>query len=454
MQTPYLPEVKAQYEHYPYPPRNPAEEHTRLVESQGDFLDVVNFYCFGGRENFSKGFRALVAGCGTGDAVVFLSEQLRDTDSEIVALDFSESSLEITRKRCAARALSNVRFVCAPIEEIPSHSLGEFDYISCSGVLHHLADPDAGLRILARTLKESGGMHLMVYGAYGRMPVYLMQSLLKQVVGADISPGERVRLARALIGELPESNPFKREFSRVGNDIIQFGDIGLYDLLLHAQDRAYTVSQIYAWLEQAELKLATFDNFGGGGRIVYDPAHYLRNPELLRAITSKPLLEQQAVAELVAGNMARHSCYVTKRSTAPPSPDDSAAIPYIPAAWAEDDIYTTLSLQIAKERGDSATVGFRDTGLKLNFKPTPHAARIFKHTNGERNLAGIVACVKKEIAQGPDGIVPSDRELASELRALFDGFYRMDWMLLRYPESRRMRSGRFLQERMLNLSAK
>jgi len=104
MATEFLDGVRGQYENFPYPPRDSADERKRLVETQGGFLDVVNFYCYGGMENFANGFRVLVAGCGTGDAAVFLAEQLRETGGEVVALDFSESSLAIARRRGEERA--------------------------------------------------------------------------------------------------------------------------------------------------------------------------------------------------------------------------------------------------------------------------------------------------------------------------------------------------------------
>src|SRR5690348_2765115 len=87
MQPDYLPEVRAQYEDYPYPARDPADEKRRLIPPVIDCLDALNHYCFSGRKDFRKDFRVLVAGGGTGDSVVFLAEQLRGTKAEIVYLD-------------------------------------------------------------------------------------------------------------------------------------------------------------------------------------------------------------------------------------------------------------------------------------------------------------------------------------------------------------------------------
>ena len=74
----YAPNVRAQYEDYPFPLRDPRDESKRLVVTELDCLAKLNHYCFGGRQGFSDEFRVLVAGGGTGDHTIFLAERLRD----------------------------------------------------------------------------------------------------------------------------------------------------------------------------------------------------------------------------------------------------------------------------------------------------------------------------------------------------------------------------------------
>ena len=77
----YLPEVRNQYEALPYPACDPLDEHRRLARTWLEDLPMVNHYCFAGRQSFRNGFRALVAGDGTGDATIFLAEQLRHSNT-------------------------------------------------------------------------------------------------------------------------------------------------------------------------------------------------------------------------------------------------------------------------------------------------------------------------------------------------------------------------------------
>ena len=55
--------------------------------------------------------------------------------------------------------------------DLPQLGLGRFDFIRCTGVLHHMEDPLAGLRALAQVLHEDGLMGVMVYGRYARTGV-------------------------------------------------------------------------------------------------------------------------------------------------------------------------------------------------------------------------------------------------------------------------------------------
>src|SRR4051812_4976526 len=89
-----LKQVQDQYLDYPYPARNPEDEKIRLLALQGDSLVEINHYLFNGRQDFSENFRILVAGGGTGDAAIYHGEQLRNTNAQIIYLDFSKASME------------------------------------------------------------------------------------------------------------------------------------------------------------------------------------------------------------------------------------------------------------------------------------------------------------------------------------------------------------------------
>src|SRR5215470_4825183 len=145
-----------QYEAYPYPARDPADESRRLMEGSPSHLLEVNHYLFAGRRDFRQPFRALVAGGGTGDGAIMLAQHLSDRGcpADLVYLDVSTAARAIAEARAQQRKLTNIRFMTGSLLELPTLAPGPYDYIDCCGVLHHLPDPAAGLAVLAAALKD------------------------------------------------------------------------------------------------------------------------------------------------------------------------------------------------------------------------------------------------------------------------------------------------------------
>ncbi len=329
--------VRAQYEAFPYPARDPADEAKRLVTgSPGEILEV-NHYLFAGRRDFAKPFRALVAGGGTGDATIMLAQQLQDAGcpAEVLYLDLSTASREICEARAEARGLGNIRFERMSILDLPASGLGPFDYIDCCGVLHHLEDPAGGLQALADVLAPGGGMGLMLYGELGRTGVYHMQGMMKLLDDGAPEP-DRVKLAKKLLSRLPDTNWLKRN-PFIG-DHLEGGDAGLYDLFLHSRDRAYRVPEIADLVRGAGLEIVTFIE-----PVRYDPATYINDPKLLERLETRPWLERAAFAELLAGNLRKHIFYVVPGDRAGSTladPTDMAAVPHLRdlngTSWAKE----------------------------------------------------------------------------------------------------------------------
>lgn len=302
------PVISGQYEVYPYPPRDPADEASRLVTGSPSHIAELDHYLFRGRRDFQRPFRALIAGGGTGDASVMLAQQLADTGGphEVVHLDLSEASTDIARARAAARGLRNIRFVAGSILDVAALAPGRYDYIDCCGVLHHLEDPPAALAGLAAMLADDGGMGLMVYAPYGRTGVYQAQSMLTALDRGD-APADRVRLARSLLDVLPPTNWLKRNPQLA--DHLQTGDAGLYDLLLHGRDRAYTVGDVAVLCDAGGLRPVAFIE-----PIRYDPLLFGGPPELQERLATLSWLERCAFAELMAGNLKTHVLYAVGKT--------------------------------------------------------------------------------------------------------------------------------------------
>src|SRR5215467_3159286 len=166
----------------------------------------------------------LVAGCGTSQAARYA---LREPDARVTAIDISETSLAHTRELKQRYKLENLELHRLAIENV--HELGRsFDLIVCTGVLHHLPDPDIGLCALRGVLRPEGAMHLMVYARYGRTGIYMMQEYCRLLGIGEDDLGDLGATLNALPSEHPISNVLRREkeFHRPE---------GMADALLHPQ---------------------------------------------------------------------------------------------------------------------------------------------------------------------------------------------------------------------------
>jgi len=402
--------VQQQYEAYPYPARDPAEEAQRLITGSPSFLPEVNHYLFAGRRDFRQPFRALIAGGGTGDGLIQLAQflqlttqQLGGPQHEVVYLDVSAASRRIAEERAAARGLTNIRFLTGSLLDIARLAPGPYDYIESCGVLHHLPVPAIGLACLATQLGPKGGLGLMLYGSYGRDGVYPLQAALRQLLPEDAAPEEKVALARRLLNDLPEGNAFRRNpFLNDHNS----GDAGLYDLLLHAQDRAYTVPEIVELLDSSDLEPVAFIE-----PCRYDPLSYLKDPDLREAAAALPQLEQAALAERLCGSLKTHVLYAAPRHRAAACiawPDDPALIPGLrglPHAALAASLEKTGKLVVTFERD------------RLELPALEGAGRIAALIDGRRTLG--------EIAAALDMTWPAFQDAYAPLHALLTGVNRL-----------------------------
>ena len=427
--------VREQYEAYPYPPRNPEDERIRLENSWHDFLEVINFYCFQGKHAFSQEFRVLVAGGGAGDQTVFLAEQLRHNPrAEIVHLDISANAIGIARRRAEIRRLGNIAWVHGSILDLPSLPVGRFDYINCVGVLHHLADPAAGLRALAAVLQEDGAMSLMLYGRYGRTGVCQMQELMRRINRGETDLPAKIANTKAILDGLPKTNWFKRG-EDLGGDHREYGDAGIVDLLLPAQDRPFTVDELYDLVEGCNLHVGELLE---RGRHTYKVEWYTRDKRILGKVGSLPRREQQAIAELIAGDMTTHNFYVSRKPDTVATPDDLRNVPF----YFLDPPHNVPDL-IKRSRGQRVRIETRLYAAPAEFVPGPYTGAIFTHLDGERSFKEIFEEVRRDHGKTEQQL--PNEALLKEFRPIYEQFNDLGWMLLRHRSVGRFRSLEELQ---------
>jgi len=413
---PYLESVKQQYEELPYPPRDPADETRRLVLATSGNLLVINHHCFGGRRDFRRGFRCLVAGGGTGDTTIFLAEQLRDADAEIVYLDLSTASRSVAEARARVRGLDNITWITGSIMELPALGLGEFDYIECCGVLHHLESTEAGLAALNAVMKDDGAIFLMLYARYGRQVVYDMQQLLRTLLPEDLPIAERTRLARRLLAALPASNGFAKDYGQWRSEIDAAGngDAGLYDLLLHSKDRCFDVPEIHALAASAGLHLLGFAHHADA----YDPLNYVSDGELAPIIAGYDGPHRQALAEQLAGNIRKHEFFLARHGKR------SATLADEGLALRSYGTMLDNARRIATDMVPGRTMRYSDPEYNFAIACTTISKHIYSHMNGATSIAKL----RRKIRAAVPGVTFA--EIDRELRQVYDQLHPRGYLYL------------------------
>jgi len=404
--------VADHYVAYPYPARDPADEGKRLIEGSPSRLAEVEHYLFQGR--LPSPFRVLVAGGGTGDGAIQLAQHMasRGVEGEVVWLDLSPASRAVAEARAGVRGLNNIRFVQGSLLEAKALVGGDFDYVDCCGVLHHLDAPEAGLAALKAVLKPAGGMGVMVYGALGRRGVYDMQEMAETLAPTDLAPEQRLAIGQRLFKDLPPSNWLRRNpFVR---DHLDGGEAGFYDLLLHARDRAYTVRDFIALAASASMSVVSFIEPAR-----YDPAAYLTDPKLLATISALSPQDQAIFAERLAGNMTTHVAYLADVARAGEATAQASDLQWVPVLR---DPETRDALANTARSGKLVA----DTmGVKLTRSLPRRAPAILRRVDGVFALSAILRDI-----QAADAGLTEDAFLR-DFQALFRGPNGLNLMWLR-----------------------
>jgi hypothetical protein len=167
--------------------------------------------------------------------------------ARVVAIDVSQSSLDHHRFLKDKYGLKNLDLHRLPIEEVGTLER-DYDLVVSTGVLHHMADPKAGMRALAARLRPDGVAAIMLYARYGRIGVEIMQAIFREIgLTQDEASLFTVKEAIAL---LPADHPVRSYLSFAPD--LRF-DAGLVDTFLHGRDRSYTVDDCLDLVASAGL---------------------------------------------------------------------------------------------------------------------------------------------------------------------------------------------------------
>ncbi len=235
--------VQTHYQKYPYP-HYPLIASVRRCDTY-----ALNLNALWARFNCAlppaEANRILIAGSG---AFAPYPWAVANPDTPITALDLSERSLRRARWHCLLHGRRNVVFRCGELLD-PAAIDGTFGLIDSFGVLHHLADPLAGLKTLEAHLVPGGIMRIMLYSRYARREE---ESIRRAFRLLDI---DSPHAARRLLRKAPAG-------SRLANYLAASyeaaTDSGVADALLHPRVHTYRIDELLAMISRTGLELLMF----------------------------------------------------------------------------------------------------------------------------------------------------------------------------------------------------
>jgi SAM-dependent methyltransferase len=371
-----LPVVQDFYERYPYPP--PVESLDRYRANwQDPQKKRSDYHLFWPSTPYREDHCILIAGCGTSQAA---KHAMRWPEAKVVGIDFSANSIDKTLQLKRKYHLDNLELHQMSVE--CAAELGvQFDQIVCTGVLHHLADPDAGLKALHGILNPDGAMHLMLYAPYGRAGIYMLQEFCQRL--GIVASDEGIRDLVAALQHLPPAHPLQnvlREAPDFRNPA------ALADALLHPQDRAYSVPQLFEFLENGGMTFGRWIN-----QAAYESScGVMEKIPQAPGLAALPKSEQYAAAELFRGTMLTHSL-VAYRNDRPgglqhPKFDSEGCLGFVPIRRAD-----TICIQERLPHGAAAVLinqshTFKDLVLVLDAAEK----KLFDGIDGNTSLGDII----------------------------------------------------------------
>ncbi len=374
------------YERHPYPP--PVDDLKAYRKLWDDKRRRADSHLFWAAEPCRDDRSILVAGCGTTQAAHYA---LRWPRAQVIGIDVSAKSIAFTQGLKRTHVLGNLEVRQLPVER--AGDLGRrFEHVVCTGVLHHLSDPDAGLRALHDVLEPNGALHVMVYAPYGRAGVYMLQDYCRRL-GIEATAPEIGDLATSLKA-LPPDHPI----ATLLRNAPDFADrAGLADALLHPRDRAYSVPQLLDFLGRAGLAFGRWIRqapyLPWCGALAAAP-HHAR----LAGLAAEA---QYAAIELFRGTMVRHAvvAYRTDRTA------QGAAVDFAGDAWLGYRPIRLPDTLVVRERlppGAAAVLINRNhTYTDLYLPIDARQERLLAAVDGARTIAEICgAAGDRNLARG------------------------------------------------------
>lgn len=242
-------QVQSQYEDHPYPRWTrvaPAPKTNPLLGYLSKKLPLAILK----PRSLTGDADVLIAGCGTGQHSIETGRQLQG--ARILAVDLSLSSLCYAKRKTQELGLTSIEYAQADLLNLGAVGR-DFDLIESVGVLHHLADPWTGWRVLLSLLRPGGFMKLGFYSELARRDIVKARAMIAgQGYGTTAN---EIRACRQYLLDMD-----RHENLGLAVRALDFFSISsCRDLLFHVQEHRLSLTTIGGFLQDNNLSFLGFE---------------------------------------------------------------------------------------------------------------------------------------------------------------------------------------------------
>jgi SAM-dependent methyltransferase len=241
--------VAAMYEANPYPrwthlPRRPkVDVRVALLRDFPHARPIA----------FEGPLAVLMPGAGTGQHPLSVASSYENVT--VTAVDLSRASLAYGKRMARHSGIANIAFIQGDILDLPKLDR-VFDHVECVGVLHHMADPKAGLLAISAIMRAGAFIRLGLYGEGARRIIVKARQEIERAQLPSTLGGLREFRRRVMTGSLRRLAPLMAWEDFWSASLLR-------DLCFHVQEHRFTVSRVRDLLKDSGLRFLGFEFAAG-----------------------------------------------------------------------------------------------------------------------------------------------------------------------------------------------
>jgi len=386
--------VEDMYSQFPFP------SHQGPMSTLSWFYDLDLLLASVGSHKAIDKIRVLDAGCGTGEEVVCCASVF--PQAHFTAVELNSTSLGIAKKNAKYLEVENIDFHKNNIMDI-TNELGSFDVIISSGVIHHLSNPEEGLKRLVNLLEPDGVLAIYLYCEYTRDRNIRIKQAVNMVEGDQGLVDKRIKIARAL------SNKY------------EWTDIKAVDAFLHVNEHLYTAKSIFDMLRECGLKFLRFRD-----EPIWDASILIKDTDVVRMLRNLPNDLHYEVLDLAFSEQRNRNAYEFFTCH-----DSYVSHPVKEIGKDKLEFYPMRAphVQIEKEVSDNGLFNaniLHDNKQTVQLKLSNQAVDIIMKCDGQKSLGKIL----EETTGGPENN-PAHQEMEGQIFQLLNLALKRDLIYIR-----------------------